>query len=65
MRPGIHLVRSPQETLDANFNGSLVLVDNMSTKFPQRYHNGHFGVYVSQNASNRDGNILSRLWDSK
>jgi len=48
-----------------NLNTNLVLIDNMSTGVAPRYHNGHFGVMVSQNSSQRDQNIFSRMWESK
>jgi len=51
--------------LAANFNAHLVLIDNMSTDLIPRYRNGHLGVIVSQNASQRYPNIFSNLWDSK
>ncbi len=43
---------------------NILLMDEMSAALP-RYSNGHLGVMVSQNASQRYLNIFSSLWDGK
>ena len=65
MRRGTSLVRPTRRNgLPQIFIANLVLMDQMSTDIA-RYHNGHFGVMVSQNASQRYPNIFSSMWDGK
>jgi hypothetical protein len=66
MHPGTNLVRhSRGNGVRQILRATLVLIDNMSTDVKPRYRNGHLGLIVAQNTSQRYPNIFSSLWDCK